>query len=169
VGDRFTFLAVGPGADVDDPPSNMISTGFVDDIRPYLDAADIALCPIEHGAGTKIKLLEYMAAGLPTVVFAPALGGLLASDGVEVLVAEPSVRALHQAIERIADDRALAVRLGRAARALVVDRYDWERIAGRLDDALTEAVDRTPSEGANAVNATAQSRQSQEGGTTSLR
>ncbi len=159
VAERFTFLAVGKGAHVDDPPSNMIATAQVDDIRPYLDPADIALCPIEHGAGTKIKLLECMAAGLPTVVFAPAIRGLLTRDGVEVLVADPSVRALHQAIERIADDRALAVRLGRAARALVVDRYDWGRIARRLDDALTEMVDQTSSDGAKAVNGRAQSRQ----------
>lgn len=140
--DRVTFLAVGEGAQVDDRPSNMISTGFVDDLRPYLGAADIALCPIEHGAGTKIKLLECMAAGLPTVAFSPALGGLLARDGVEVIVAEPSVRGLRQATERLADDQALALRIGRAARALAVERYDWARIAGGLDDALTATMDR---------------------------
>jgi glycosyltransferase involved in cell wall biosynthesis len=141
VADRFTFLAVGEGAQVDDRPSNMISTGFVDDLRPYLEAADIALCPIEHGAGTKIKLLEYMASGLPTVAFSPAVGGLLARHGVEVLVAEPSVRGLREATECLADDQGLALRIGRAARALVVKRYDWGRIGGRLDDALTAMID----------------------------
>ncbi len=140
----FTFLAIGKGARVDDRASNLICTGVVDDVWPYLEAADIALCPIEHGAGTKTKLLEYMAAGLPSVVFAPALGGLLARDGVEVLVSKPSVRRLRQAVERLADDRALALRIGGAARALMVERYDWGRIARRLDEALTEVVDSRP-------------------------
>lgn len=140
----FTFLAVGKGARLDHRTSNLICTGLVDDIRPYLAAADVALCPIEHGAGTKTKLLEYMAAGLPSVVFAPALGGLLARDGVEVLVAEPSVAGLRQAVERLAHDRALALRIGRAARALTVKRYDWGRIARRLDDALNEVLDSRP-------------------------
>jgi glycosyltransferase involved in cell wall biosynthesis len=144
VANRFTFLAVGKGAHVEDPPPNMVATGCVEDLRPYLDAADIALCPIEHGAGTKIKLLECMAAGLPTVVFAPALRGLLARDGVEVLVAEASVAGLRQATERLADDPALAFRIGRAARALVLERYDWGRIAHRLEDALTDMVDGRP-------------------------
>ena len=119
----------------------MICTGFVDDVRPYFDAADVALCPIEHGAGTKIKLLEYMASGLPTVVFPSAMHGLAARDGVEVVVAEPSVRRLRTAIERLADDTALALRIGRAARELAVERYDWARIARRLDDALTASMD----------------------------
>jgi glycosyltransferase involved in cell wall biosynthesis len=139
--DRFTFLAVGAGAQVPDAPPNMISTGLVDDVRPYFDAADIAVCPIGHGGGTKIKLLEYMASGLPTVVFSPALGGLAARDGIEVLVAEPSVRGLREATERFADDRALALRIGAAARTLVLERYDWGRLACRLDDALRQLVD----------------------------
>jgi len=146
VADRFTFLAVGEGAQVDDRPSNMVSTGFVDDLRPYLDAADIALCPIEHGAGTKIKLLEYMASGLPTVAFGSAVGGLLVRDGVHLLVAEPSVRGLLEATERLAADRALALRIGGSARALVVERYDWRRIARRLDDALETAFQPAPYE-----------------------
>jgi glycosyltransferase involved in cell wall biosynthesis len=82
-----------------------------------------------------------MAAGLSTVAFAPAVRGLAARDGIEVLVVESSVRGLREATERLADDRTLAFRIGRAARALVVQRYDWARIARRLDDALREMLD----------------------------
>jgi glycosyltransferase involved in cell wall biosynthesis len=142
--DHLTFLAVGEGAQVGDPPANMIATGLVDDVRPYFDAADIALCPIEHGAGTKIKLLEYMASALPSVAFAPAVAGLAARDGVEVLVAEPSVLGLREATARLADDPTLASRIGRAARKLVLERYDWHQIAHRLDDALETMVDGRP-------------------------
>src|SRR5947209_14931869 len=106
-------------------------------MRPYLDAADVALCPIEHGAGTKIKLLEYMASGLPAVAFPPAVNGLAARDGTELVVANASVPDLLAAIERLVDDPALATRTGRAARALVVRRYAWRQIGGRLDRALT--------------------------------
>jgi glycosyltransferase involved in cell wall biosynthesis len=134
--DGFTFLAVGEGARVRDGNTNVVSTGIVDDIRPYLDAADVAVCPIEHGAGTKIKLLEYMASGLPAVAFAPAVRGLDARDGVEVLVAEPTVASLKAAIDRLAAEPALAGRIGRAARELAVGRYDWASIAQRLDQAL---------------------------------
>jgi glycosyltransferase involved in cell wall biosynthesis len=140
--DRFTFLSVGEGARLRDGPPHLVSPGFVDDIRPYFHAADMALCPIEHGAGTKIKLLEYMANGLPTVAFSAALHGVAARDGSEVVVAEPSVAALLAAIERLANDPPLAQRIGGAARELSVKRYDWCRIARRLDDDLVAAVKR---------------------------
>jgi|SRR5947209_1977980 len=132
----FTFLAVGAGAHTHGGSPNLVATGQVEDMRPYLDAADVALCPIEHGAGTKIKLLEYMASGLPAVAFAPAVGGLAARDGTELLVADASVADLLAAIERLVDDPALAARTGQAARELVVRRYDWRQIARRLDEAL---------------------------------
>jgi glycosyltransferase involved in cell wall biosynthesis len=135
--DRFTFLAVGPGARVEGGPSNLVCPGFVDDVRPWFQAADLGLCPIEHGAGTKIKLLEYMAAGLPAVAFPAALRGLAARDGVEVVAAEPSVADLSAGLARLADDAELADRIRRAARQLVVERYDWARIAERLEAALT--------------------------------
>jgi len=144
VADRFTFLAVGPGAAVDHAPANLVCTGLVEDIRPYFEAADIAVCPIEHGAGTKIKLLEYLACGLPTVAFPAALQGTAARDGVEVVAAEPTVEALRSAIERLADDPELAARIALGARALAVERYDWGRIAERLDEALTAAFGGEP-------------------------
>lgn len=135
--ERFTFLAVGAGAQITGGPGNVISTGLVDDVRPYFDAADVALCPIEHGAGTKIKLLEYMASGLPSVAFSPAVDGLAARDGTELVVAERSVDGLRAALERLVDDPAFARRIGAAARKLVVERYDWARIAQRLEDVLS--------------------------------
>jgi len=87
-----------------------------------------------------------MASGLPTVAFGSAVGGLLVRDGVHLLVAEPSVRGLLEATERLAADRALALRIGGSARALVVERYDWRRIARRLDDALETAFQPAPYE-----------------------
>jgi polysaccharide biosynthesis protein PslH len=135
--DGFTFLAVGAGAHTGGDSPNLVATGQVEDIRPYLDAADVALCPIEHGAGTKIKLLEYMASGLPAVAFAPAVGGLAARDGAELVVADASVSDLRAAIERLVEDAELAARIGRAARELVARRYDWRQIAWRLDEVLS--------------------------------
>ena len=69
---RFTFLVVGAVAPRGWMGENLVCTGFVDDFPSYLRAADLALCPIEYGAGTKIKLLESLAAGLPVVAFAEA-------------------------------------------------------------------------------------------------
>jgi len=66
--DRFTFLVVG---DVAEPErgNRLVATGWVEDLRPCLTAASVGLCPIEHGGGTKLKLLLGLAAGLPVIHF----------------------------------------------------------------------------------------------------
>ena len=75
---HMTFLVTGTVAA---PSRNgIVATGLVEDFGLALAAADYALCPIEFGGGTKIKLLEGLAAGLPTVAFAESLHGL-ALDG----------------------------------------------------------------------------------------
>ena len=84
--DRFNFLVVGNVA----PPQRVgpvVSCGHVVDISTHMRAADLAICPVAHGGGTKIKLLEALAAGLPTVAFAEALHGTEARDGEHLLVA----------------------------------------------------------------------------------
>lgn len=136
---EFTFLVVGglcrPGT-----RGNLIATGVVDDFAPYLAAADLSLCPIEHGGGTKIKLLEALAAGLPSVTFAEALDGLDLRDGEHVLVAGKSERSLLAALERLRLDGALARRLSQRARHHIENRFDWAEIGRGLERALTQLV-----------------------------
>ncbi len=133
--DRFTFLVLGHVAK---PAVNgpLIATGLVDDLASYLQAADIGICPIEHGGGTSIKLLESLSAGLPTVAFAEALHGLKARDREHLLVVDKNEDALLSALKLLADDAVFADHLARAARRLVCDEYDWAAIAEKVDAAL---------------------------------
>jgi glycosyltransferase involved in cell wall biosynthesis len=134
-----TFLVVGAVAKPE-RRGNVVATGVVDDLRPVLAAADVALCPIEHGGGTKVKLLEAFAAGLPTVAFAAAVHGLRARDGEHVVVVDRDVAAIARALEALFADAPRAERLGRAAAALVARHYDWRTIGLALDDHLRRLV-----------------------------
>jgi glycosyltransferase involved in cell wall biosynthesis len=131
--DRFTFLVVGGVNATPRAGRNLVVTGPVEELSGYLEAVDIAICPIEHGGGTKIKLLESLAAGLPTVVFADALHGIPVRDGVHVLAAEKSEEGLLSALDRLVEDADLAENLHRRGRSLVTEGYDWARIAERLE------------------------------------
>lgn len=105
-------------------PPNVRFLGRVASTARELAAAQLAIAPVRHGSGTRLKLLEYFAAGLPVVCTAKAAEGLDVEDGRHLrLVDTPqemvaAVRALH------ADAEACAA-LGAAARALVQARYDW--------------------------------------------
>lgn len=140
--DRFTFLVVGRVAEpaVD---GSLVCTGPVEDMSRYFRAADLAVCPIRHGGGTKIKLLESLASGLPTVAFRESLRGLKLRDGDHLLLAESSEAAIVGALDRLLDEPALAERLGRSGAQVVAREYDWRRIADRLESRLAELVDGT--------------------------
>lgn len=111
------------------------------DVAAYLDACDILVSP--HVApsdgseffGSPTKLFEYMAMARP--VIASRLGQIASVivDGENGLLVEPDdACALAQAIERLANDEAMRVRLGAAARQTVVDGYTWQHNAARVFD-----------------------------------
>jgi glycosyltransferase involved in cell wall biosynthesis len=130
------FVVVGRVGGEAATNGNLTTTGPVDDVRPWLEAADLALCPIEHGGGTKIKMLEAFAAGLPVVAFPASVDGLGVHDGKQLLICDPSEESLAAAVGRLRDDPGLAARLGEGGRAFVTASHDWELLGDRLDAAL---------------------------------
>jgi sugar transferase (PEP-CTERM/EpsH1 system associated) len=106
-------------------------TGTVDDLRPYLAQATVAVCPALYAVGIQNKVLEAMAMGTP-VVSTPAGCAALAADGSrEVLVARDQ-EALAAAVLRIMTDPALARSLSAAGRRYVEAHHNWETGARRL-------------------------------------
>ncbi|TMA80140.1 MAG: glycosyltransferase [Deltaproteobacteria bacterium] len=118
-------------------------TGQVDDIAPYYRRAAVFVAPVLQGSGTRLKILEAMASGCPVVSTTIGAEGLGAIDGRELLLADTPA-AMAAAIERVLADAELARSLARAARALVVARYDWDAITERqvacYRDALVAAA-----------------------------
>jgi polysaccharide biosynthesis protein PslH len=136
----LTFLIVGGISARPYIEGNIIATGLVADHRPYLQAADISLSPIQYGGGTKIKVLDGLAAGLATVAFAETIHGTALRDGEHVILTEKSDAALERAIRRLVDEPALANALATAGRRFVCDRHDWKAIARRLHSILVDFV-----------------------------
>jgi glycosyltransferase involved in cell wall biosynthesis len=132
---RFTFLVAGSVAGPE-RSNGFVSAGSVPDMEPYLAAADFAICPIAHGGGTKLKLLECMAAGLPTVAFEEGIRGTAVRPGEHALVAPHDERELLDALGALADNPDLAGRIRVAARDLAEQSYDWADIGRVLEDGL---------------------------------
>jgi len=122
---------------------NVIFTGFVDDYPPYLRAADCLLCPIALGGGTKLKLIESAAAGLPIVAFAESIRGTTFLDGAHLLLAEKDAEDLASKIRQVFNDRGASALMGFAAHEHAVKHYDWEAIVRAMEPAL-EALCRPP-------------------------
>ena len=115
---------------MDDP--SVTVTGYVADILPYFGGADLYVAPFRIGGGTRLKVLEALAAGLPLVGTTLGVEGIDLVSGQHALLAdEPD--AFAEAILSLLHDHELRLALGAAARQFVLDRYDWRRIVPRLD------------------------------------
>ncbi|MDE8653533.1 TIGR03087 family PEP-CTERM/XrtA system glycosyltransferase [Novosphingobium album (ex Liu et al. 2023)] len=110
--------------------------GRVDDVRPWLKAADMALIPLEIGRGVQNKVLEAMAMTLPVVLTPDAATGIDAASRREFLVAQ-SDEDLVAAVFALLDDPAWAHGMGLAARDYVLENASWD---AALSD-LPEIVD----------------------------
>ena len=61
--ENFYFVIVGMNPPLYFAHPKIIFTGAVDDLAAYIQMADVCVCPLFSGGGTRLKLLEYMAAG----------------------------------------------------------------------------------------------------------
>lgn len=113
-------------------------TGYVDDVRPWLERAQVYLCPITDGGGTRLKLLDAMAMRRAIVSHPMALEGLDLTPGEHVLVAD-DVEGLARQVEHALEDAALRARLGRAARERAEQRYSTEAARRHLLGAYERA------------------------------
>ncbi|MBN1131169.1 MAG: glycosyltransferase, partial [Chitinispirillaceae bacterium] len=112
-------------------------TGYVEDLRPYLERCGAVVIPVRIGTGTRLKILHAMAAGCPVVSTTMGAEGIGAIDGKEIVLAD-SAAAFTGALARMAEDRSFARTLGDAGRTLVTRAYDWEAIVDGFKQRLAE-------------------------------
>jgi glycosyltransferase involved in cell wall biosynthesis len=107
--------------------------GFVPDLAPLYARAGVFVNPMRGGGGTRLKMLEAMAAGKAVVSTALGAEGLAITPGRDVVIAD-TADEFADAVRALLADRARAARLGRAARALVEARYAWERCLAPIEE-----------------------------------
>jgi polysaccharide biosynthesis protein PslH len=116
--------------------------GRVPSTQPYLEGSRLLAAPLRFGGGTRIKILEALARGLPVVTTSLGCEGLGLTHERELLIADDPQR-FAEAIDRLLDDDELCESLARRGRQVVEERYDWRRIGERLDAALSRVAGRS--------------------------
>ncbi|MGD2156277.1 MAG: glycosyltransferase [Anaerolineales bacterium] len=119
-------------------------TGMVDDIRPYLQSATLAVAPIQYGAGVQNKVLEAMACGTPVISTSQAVSALDAQPGRDLLLADEPVK-FAEAILSLLNDSEQQRRIAAAARRYVEQHHNWDHIATELEEVYLSVVDRKTS------------------------
>jgi polysaccharide biosynthesis protein PslH len=139
---KFTVVGGNPPPSITGYRSDSVEvTGFVKDVRPFMWAASLFVVPLRMGGGTRFKIVEAMAAGVPVVSTRLGAEGIPVGDGRELLLADDP-EAFAGAVGRIFSDPALAQSLNRAGLAFVRRHFDWSVIGDKLDAALKMAVNK---------------------------
>jgi glycosyltransferase involved in cell wall biosynthesis len=104
-------------------------------IPAYLRASDVCVAPVFSGSGTRLKILEYMAAGRPVVSTAKGAEGLAVRDGEDILLAETGEETAAKILDLLGNADG-AETLGRRGRELVRAKYDWRAIVRGFESHL---------------------------------
>lgn len=118
---------------------NVIVTGAVPDVRPYLAQAQVAVAPLRIARGVQNKILEAMAMGVPVVGTSAALEGTWATTGDGVRLAD-APGDFARALLALLTNRALQRQCAIQARRYVEEHHQWDRYNARLDALLHQAV-----------------------------
>jgi glycosyltransferase involved in cell wall biosynthesis len=108
----------------------------VPEVLPWIRQADVLAVPLRQGGGTRIKILEAMAAGLPVVTTVKGCEGIDVVHDKHLLIADSADDFAGEAIRLIKDDQ-LASRLTREARYLIESGYSWEMAAATVHEKLS--------------------------------
>lgn len=130
-----------------DPPASLsaranervVITGYVPDLRVYLNRATVACAPLLYGAGIQNKVLEAMASGLPVVATPQALGALEAKPEIDVLSGHDADHLSDQLV-RVLTDHPLWQTLARNGRQYVETHHSWSAVTRRLGQLFLESI-----------------------------
>lgn len=123
-----------------DPADGIDVAGEVDDLLPLYQSHRVLVAPIRAGSGTRLKILEALACGLPVVSTPLGAEGLDLADGTHLALA-PRPEDMVAATLRCLEDLPWAESMARRGRDRVRELYDWKVIAVGAARNLLELLD----------------------------
>lgn len=126
---------------------NISVAGYVTDIRPHIESAQVVVAPLRFGGGTRLKIVEALSMGRAVVTTSLGCEGLEVEDGCHLLIADEPAEFASRVVELLQDPTRRSA-LGLEGRRLVETRYDWHAIGlhmeATLRDLVTSARDEVP-------------------------
>ncbi len=102
-------------------------TGFVEDIKPYFDQANIFVAPFRIARGVQNKVLQAFACELPVIATPMGAEGIRCQDGEDILTAN-TPHDFIQHVERLIEDPSFYGFIGRNALNTIKTHYSWDSI-----------------------------------------
>ncbi len=116
---------------------DIVVTGFVPELKPYLVKARVSVSPLRYGAGMKGKIGEALSYGLPVVTTSIGAEGMQLIHEQHVLLADTADDFARQVI-RLYKDRELWEKLSQSGKQLIEDQWGPATTQKKLQNILTE-------------------------------
>lgn len=136
------LVITGDHLDLPLPTSkNITFAGYVDDIKTMIASSAVVIAPLWSGGGTRLKILEAMAIGIPVVATTKGVEGLDAKTGEHLFIAD-SPALFADSVVRLLSNLDLRQNLVRNATQLVNDKYDWAKVLPKFLDLVVQVATR---------------------------
>jgi glycosyltransferase involved in cell wall biosynthesis len=119
----------------------VVVTGSVDDVRPWMARSWAQIVPLRLGGGTRLKIVEAMAAGLPVISTTVGAQGLEVRSGAQMVLADEPEDFARKTVALL-QDKDGRERMARAARTFVEHHYSWQMLGRRYADFCRATVER---------------------------
>lgn len=106
-------------------------TGYVDDLRPYLEESALMVVPVRAGGGMRVRILEAFSYAMPVVTTTVGLEGISGMPEHDVLVADTPVDFASRTLELL-DNPSLQEKLSTNGRELVTKCYNWRAVLSAM-------------------------------------
>lgn len=137
----FHVLAIGRNPPADSLHAHIHYSGSVDQVGPWLSACDMAVIPLRQGGGTRMKIIDCFAAGLPVISTSKGIEGIPVTNHHEALICDDWNKMVKLIVE-VAESEPLRTRLTAAATEFAAN-MDWNSIARRYLSVFS-TIRRTP-------------------------
>jgi polysaccharide biosynthesis protein PslH len=114
-------------------------TGTVDDVRPYAAGCDLIVIPLRVGSGTRLKILECMAMGIPVLSTTIGAEGLNFTPGTHLEISDTIEELIAKSLELLAQPPTLT-RLATDARAKVTADHSWHAATRHFTELCQKAI-----------------------------
>ena len=122
---------------INDPSVNFI--GGVDSVNEYYKKSALAIVPLKHGSGTRLKILEAMSMGCPVVSTSIGASGLVYECGKHLMIGDNS-EDFASKIELLLGNDSLYEQVRKNALTLVREKYDWNVIGTKIRSSLQHLI-----------------------------
>jgi glycosyltransferase involved in cell wall biosynthesis len=128
-GNPFHLIAIGRNPPAKSPHPNIHFTGSVDFVGPWLKGCDLAVIPLREGGGTRMKIIDCFAAGLPVISTSKGIEGIPVVNGREALIIDDWLSMTNEIIG-LAESEERRQQLSAAALDFASE-MDWKSIGKR--------------------------------------